>query len=38
MRKDHVAEHQRLFRRVSLDLGTSEAMELPTDQRIRNVS
>ena len=32
---DHVAEHQRLFRRVSLYLGTSNAMKLPTDERIK---
>ncbi len=32
----HIAEHQRLFRRVSLDLGASPAMQLPTDERIRN--
>ena len=32
----HVREHQRLFRRVSLDLGTSKAMQLPTDERIRD--
>jgi alpha-L-fucosidase 2 len=31
---DHVAEHQRLFRRVSLDLGGDEAVQLPTDERI----
>jgi alpha-L-fucosidase 2 len=31
----HVAEHQRLFHRVQLDLGTSEAMKLPTDERIK---
>jgi alpha-L-fucosidase 2 len=30
----HIAEHQRLFRRVRLDLGTSAAMRLPTDERI----
>jgi alpha-L-fucosidase 2 len=30
----HVAEHQRLFRRVLLDLGASDAMNLPTDERI----
>jgi alpha-L-fucosidase 2 len=34
--KAHIAEHQRLFRRVSLDLGASQAMQLPTDERIRN--
>ena len=32
----HVAEHQRLFRRVQLDLGTSDAARLPTDERIKN--
>jgi alpha-L-fucosidase 2 len=32
----HIREHQRLFRRVSLDLGHTEAMQLPTDERIRN--
>ena len=34
LRKDHVAEHQRLFRRVSLDLGVTDKAKLPTDQRI----
>ena len=33
--EDHIAEHQRLFRRVSLDLGGEEAALLPTDERIR---
>jgi alpha-L-fucosidase 2 len=32
----HIKEHQRLFRRVSIDLGRSDAMQLPTDERIRN--
>jgi alpha-L-fucosidase 2 len=32
----HTKEHQRLFRRVSLDVGASDAMKLPTDERIRN--
>lgn len=31
----HVAEHQRLFRRVSLDLGRTPAADLPTDERVR---
>lgn len=31
---DAAAAHRRLFRRVSLDLGTSPAAQLPTDQRI----
>ncbi len=32
----HVAEHQRLFRRVSLDLGQTDEMKLPTDERVKN--
>ncbi|HEY5042373.1 MAG TPA: glycoside hydrolase family 95 protein [Verrucomicrobiae bacterium] len=32
----HTKEHQRLFRRVSLDLGKTDAMQQPTDERIRN--
>jgi alpha-L-fucosidase 2 len=31
---DHQAEHRALFRRVSLDLGTSAAAALPTDERV----
>lgn len=34
LRRDHVADHQRLFRRVHLDLGVTAAAELPTDQRV----
>ncbi|MEV0847685.1 glycoside hydrolase N-terminal domain-containing protein [Streptomyces sp. NPDC049954] len=34
LRGAHVADHQRLFRRVDLDLGPSDVPELPTDQRI----
>ena len=34
--KDHVAAHQKLFRRVTLDLGTTAAASRPTDERIRN--
>ena len=34
LKRAHVAEHQRLFRRVALDLGTSPAAKLPTDERI----
>jgi alpha-L-fucosidase 2 len=30
----HVAEHQRLFRRVALDLGETASTKLPTDERI----
>ncbi len=34
LRLAHVADHQRLFRRVSLELG-AEAPAIPTDERIR---
>lgn len=32
---DHLADYEPLFQRVSIDLGPSNAAELPTDQRIR---
>ena len=33
----HIAEHQRLFRRVSIDLGVSgDGTKLPTDERIKH--
>jgi alpha-L-fucosidase 2 len=35
LRADHVAEHQRLFRRVRLTLPTTEVSARPTDQRLR---
>ncbi len=31
---DHIAAHQKLFERVTLNLGETEAMKLPTDVRI----
>lgn len=31
----HVADHQQLFRRVTLDLGSSAYAEIPTDERLR---
>src|SRR5207248_6465281 len=34
--KDHVAEHRRLFRRVTLDLGTTPAARRPTDERVKH--
>ncbi len=34
LRADHIADHQRLFGRVRLDLGQTPAADLPTDQRI----
>ena len=36
IRDAHIKEHQRLFHRVNLDLGTTPAAKLPTDERIRN--
>jgi alpha-L-fucosidase 2 len=35
LRKNLVAEHQRLFRRVKLDLGATQAANRPTDERIK---
>lgn len=32
----HLAAHRALFRRVSIDLGTSAAADLPTDERVQN--
>ncbi|MDQ2798674.1 MAG: glycoside hydrolase N-terminal domain-containing protein, partial [Armatimonadota bacterium] len=34
LRQAHIEDHQRLFHRVALDLGRSEAMAMPTDERI----
>lgn len=34
--KSHIANYQKYFNRVSLDLGTSEAAQMPTDERIKN--
>jgi alpha-L-fucosidase 2 len=36
IRRDHVADHQRLFHRVRLDLGATEAAYQPTDERLKN--
>ncbi len=35
LRAAQLADHQALFRRVTIDLGRSEAMQLPTDERVR---
>jgi alpha-L-fucosidase 2 len=35
LRQAHTDDHQRLFRRVTLDLGSSTAAAQPTDERIR---
>lgn len=37
IRTDHIAEHQSLFRRVDLDLGSTDAENLPTDERLTAV-
>jgi alpha-L-fucosidase 2 len=34
MQAAHEAEHQRLYRRMTIDLGTTPAVALPTDERI----
>jgi alpha-L-fucosidase 2 len=38
LRKAHVEDHQRLFRRVSLDLGRTASADLPTDERLKIVA
>jgi len=38
LRKNHVADYQKLFRRVSLDLGSTEAANAPTDERLKRFS
>ena len=35
MRDAHTADYQELFRRVSLDLGSTDQAQLPTDQRLK---
>lgn len=35
LRAEHIADHQRLFQRVALDLGPGGKTELPTDERLR---
>lgn len=37
IKTEHIAEHQSLFRRVELDLGTTDAVHLPTDERLEAV-
>src|SRR5262249_21392128 len=34
--RDHIAEHRRLLRRVTLDLGTIDGARQPTDDRLKN--
>ena len=37
LKSDHVADHQRLFRRVTLSLGKDEHASMPTDDRLERV-
>ena len=37
IRAEHIAEHQSLFQRVNLDLGSTNAENLPTDERLNTV-
>jgi alpha-L-fucosidase 2 len=36
IKQAHIDEHRRLFRRVSIDLGSTANSMLPTDERLRN--
>ena len=36
MKKAHITDYQKYFKRVKLDLGTSEEAKLPTDKRLAN--
>ena len=37
LRSTHIADHQKLFNRVELDLGTTDAVNLPTDERVKRI-
>lgn len=36
LKREHINDYQKFFRRVSLDLGMTDAARLPTDERIKN--
>ncbi|MBN2181112.1 MAG: glycoside hydrolase family 95 protein, partial [Sedimentisphaerales bacterium] len=36
--ESHIRDYQKLFQRVKLDLGTTDAAELPIDQRLKNAA
>ncbi|MDD2598013.1 MAG: glycoside hydrolase family 95 protein [Kiritimatiellae bacterium] len=38
LQAEHIADYQKFFQRVKLNLGTSERAKLPTDQRIKSFS
>jgi alpha-L-fucosidase 2 len=35
LRADHIADYQKYFRRVTLDLGSTDAAQAPTDERLK---
>ena len=37
LRAAHVADYQNLFNRVQLDLGTTDAVNKPTDERLHEI-
>ncbi|MDP4898061.1 MAG: glycoside hydrolase family 95 protein, partial [Akkermansiaceae bacterium] len=37
LREAHIADHQALFNRVELNLGTTDATKLPTDERLQAI-
>ena len=38
VKKNHIQEHRRLFRRVGLDLGRTEVSDRPTDERLKAIA
>lgn len=38
LRKAHIADYQKFFKRVNLELGKTDAPELPTDERLKRYS
>ncbi len=36
LKQNHIQDYQNLFNRMSVDLGTTDAVQLPADQRIQN--
>lgn len=37
LRAEHIADYQKLFNRVQLDLGVTDAVEKPTDERLQEI-
>lgn len=38
LKQEHISAYQRYFNRVKIDLGTTDAAKLPTDERLRSFS